>query len=456
MQKERQGGIVRFSRIIEGIVPDAITASIIFMVALFAIALAIGNPLIKTMDAYYKGLWMLLPFTMQMTLIIVLSSVVGSTPIFRKVVVALSRIPNSPTQVIIVAVLLASALAYLYWGLAVALGPIITIYFCKEAEKKGIKIDFLFLLAVVYAAHSVWQYGFSASGPLLVATPGHFLEKTTGVMALKSTIWAPASIALEIIFPIALILLARLLLPKNPKTISEYPDSYKLAEGIPTAEFALNEKGEPRNLTYSERLERYTFITLILCAGLVGWLYYHFGIKKLSLDLNSLNAIFLLLGFLLHKNVFNFTRALQDAVKSSWSVIIIYHLYAALAGIIQYTTVGESFATLMASISTRFTFPLLVAIAGTVIAIFVPSSGGQWVIQGFVTSKAAAVLGVSAQRGMLALGVGDQMGNLLSPFWYVVVAGIARVDFRKFFGYGMIFAGLWFVLGVLIFTFLPC
>jgi short subunit fatty acids transporter len=34
------------------------------------------------------------------------------------------------------------------------------------------------------------------------------------------------------------------------------------------------------------------------------------------------------------------------------------------------------------------------------------------------------------------IGIGDQMGNLCPPFWYVIVAGIARVDFRKFFGYG--------------------
>ena len=45
------------------------------------------------------------------------------------------------------------------------------------------------------------------------------------------------------------------------------------------------------------------------------------------------------------------------------------------------------------------------------------------------------------------------MGNLIAPFWYVVVAGVARVNFREFFGYGLIFALLWFVLGVLIFTF---
>ena len=48
------------------------------------------------------------------------------------------------------------------------------------------------------------------------------------------------------------------------------------------------------------------------------------------------------------------------------------------------------------------------------------------------------------------------MGNLTTPFWYVVVAGIVRMDFRSFFGYGLIFAALWFVIGVVIFTFAPC
>ena len=57
---------------------------------------------------------------------------------------------------------------------------------------------------------------------------------------------------------------------------------------------------------------------------------------------------------------------------------------------------------------------------------------------------------------MLALSVGDHMGNLISPFWAVVGAGIARVDFRSLFGYRLIFAVIWFALGVAAFTFLPC
>jgi hypothetical protein len=38
----------------------------------------------------------------------------------------------------------------------------------------------------------------------------------------------------------------------------------------------------------------------------------------------------------------------------------------------------------------------------------------------------------------------------------VVVAGIAHVDFRSFYGYGLLFAALWFVTGAIVFTFAPC
>ena len=64
-------------------------------------------------------------------------------------------------------------------------------------------------------------------------------------------------------------------------------------------------------------------------------------------------------------------------------------------------------------------------------------------------------MGVTAQRGLLALSVGDHVGNLLSPFWVMIVAGMARIDFRRFIGYNLVFAAFWFALGVLCFTFLP-
>lgn len=437
-----------FARVMGRFVPDAITASVILLLILTVMSLAMGNTAGKTMDAYYQGLWMLLPFTMQMTLIIVLSSVLGATPVFKTAITGLSRMPKTKFQAIALSVLVTAVAAYLYWGLGIAMTPLVAVHFAREAERKGIKLDFLFLLAVLWAANAAWQYGLSSSAALLMATPGHFLEKTVGIIPLSTTIWSPAAIILEVSFVAILIIVGYLLMPKRSRPVSEFPDACKLSEeGRPI---------DPGAANFSERLERNPIVPLIICAILAGWLYIHFGVRHLSLDINSLNTVLLFFCLLLHRTIYRFTQTLHQAVVSCWPVIIIYHLYAGVAGLIQFTSVGEILAGLVSSVSTPHTFPFLAAFSGTVVAIFVPSSGGQWVIQGYVTSVAAAAAGVSVQRGLLALCVGDHMGNLVAPFWYVIVAGVARVNFREFFGYGLIFALLWFVLGVLVFTFAPC
>src|SRR5215475_6876887 len=399
----------RFARVMGRFVPDAITACVMLLFLLFAIALTLGNSLSKTMEAYYQGLWMLLPFTMQMTLIITLSSVLASTPLFRKTVIALSRIPKTANQVVALGVLMTAIASYLYWGLGIALGPIIAIYFAREAERKGVKIDFLFFLALV---------------------------------------WAPAAIIHEIVFTAAVIVVGCRLMPKEGVPVSHFPGADKLTEDVEA------EKEEP--LTESQRMERSQIFSLALCAMLAGWLYFHFIVQRKSLDINSLNTILLFLTFTLHRNVHRFTQALQKAVLSAWPVIVIYHLYAGVAGLIQHTNVGEKLAGAVAAVSTPYTFPLLTAAVGAAFAIFIPSSGGQWAVQGFITSKAAMEVGVSVQRGILAMSVGDHMGNLTSPFWYVIIAGVAHVDFRSFFGYGLLFAAIWFVIGAVVFTFAPC
>lgn len=323
----------RFVRLIGRFVPDAISAAIFLLFFLFLAALLIGNDFEKTMDAWYRGLWMLLPFTMQMTLIIVLSSVLGQTAVFRNSVRKLSSLPKTTNQVVACAVLLNAALSYFYWGLGLALGPIIAVYFAREAERKKIQVDFLFLLATVWAANAVWQFGFSASAPLLMATPGHFLEGTVGILPLSSTIWSPAAIIHEIAFTIALITVGCLLMPKNRRPLSMFPEANKLAQPVEqAAEAAQN---------FSERLERNSIMAILLSIALLAWLYFHFITKGLGLDINSLNVILLFLCFAMHRNVNSFTGALQHAVLSSWPLIVIYHLYAGIAGLIQYTTLGE-------------------------------------------------------------------------------------------------------------------
>lgn len=54
--------------VIARLVPDAVTASVILTFTIVGLALALGNPVTRILDAYHQGLWMLLQFTMQMTL----------------------------------------------------------------------------------------------------------------------------------------------------------------------------------------------------------------------------------------------------------------------------------------------------------------------------------------------------------------------------------------------------
>lgn len=440
--------IADFARHAGDFVPDATATAVIMLFMLVAAALALGDTLTTTVDAWYRGLWMLLPFSMQMTLILALSGVISMTDGFRRFARAVADKPKTLPQVVALAIAVTSAISYVYWGLALALSPLIAVYFAEAAERKGIRVDFPLLIATTFAAGSVWQFGLSSSAALLMASPGHFLESQTGVLSLGTTIGSLPALLVIIVFPTLLTLIALALMPSDVRPISRFPAALALATLDPPPVDTVAQPGG-----FSGWTERTALFPILLCVALAAWLYHHFVTKAGSLDINSMIVLLAIVALLMQRSFGSLARAMSEAVVPCWRVILLYQLYAGVAGVLQFTSVGPWFAGAFAAIATPLTFPLLTAIGASIIAIFVPSSGGQWIIQGFVTVTAAAELGASPQQALLAIGVGDQMGNLLAPFWLVVAAGIARVDFRDIFGYCVVYAALWFAVGVTIFTF---
>ena len=365
MHRPPSDRITRFASELGTLVPDATSASVILLLIVACVALAFGNSPGAIADAYYRGLWMLLPFTMQMTLILVLSAVVSTTPLFRRIVVALARRPRTVTQVIVMSVALDAALSYFYWGLGLALAPLIAIHFSAAAEEKGIPVDFPFLLATVGAAQAVWQFGLSASAPLLMATRGHFLESTVGVMDLRTTIWSTPALMMVVPFPICLILLARLLMPRNATPLSQFPEASALV-AAPAPTPAATE-GESGTAGFAAWIEHTPLVTGVLTAAFLTWLYHHFVTRGASLDLNAMNTMLLAVAFMLNRNVAAFSHAIRKAVIVCWPVLVLYHLYAGVAGLLQFTTVGERVAGSFAAWSTPLTFPFLTAAASAIV-----------------------------------------------------------------------------------------
>src|ERR1017187_6740502 len=163
-----------------------------------------------------------------------------------------------------------------------------------------------------------------------------FFKTRFGVIPLSTTIWSPAAMIHEVVFAVAAVLASCWMMPKTVRPISRFPESLALAKAIGAVA-----KEDQRGLGVAQRLERSPLIPLALGLLLAGWLFYHFVTKRLSHDINSLNTTLLLLALLLHRTVKRFAVAVEEGAGRSWAVIVLYHLYAGVAGLIQFTAVGD-------------------------------------------------------------------------------------------------------------------
>ena len=108
----------------------------------------------------------------------------------------------------------------------------------------------------------------------------------------------------------------------------------------------------------------------------------------------------------------------------------------------------------LAAVSDATTLPLLTFVSAGVVNLFVPSGGGQWAVQGPIALEAGAAAGVSDAKMVMAVAYGDQLTNMLQPFWALPLLAITGVRARDIVGFTallMLVAAVWIVLGLLIF-----
>ena len=169
---------------------------------------------------------------------------------------------------------------------------------------------------------------------------------------------------------------------------------------------------------------------------------------------NYINLILLALGIILHGNFIRFLRAIDSAIVGASGILIQFPLYFGIMGIINQTGMALIMSEYFVSISNETTFPIYTFISAGIVNIFVPSGGGQWAIQGPIIIEAATQLGVSIPKSIMALVYGDQLTNMLQPFWALPLLGITGLKAKEILPYTFILfvAGfIIFVLGLLIF-----
>ena len=160
------------------------------------------------------------------------------------------------------------------------------------------------------------------------------------------------------------------------------------------------------------------------------------------------------LGIILHGNFKKFTNAVGESISDVSGILIQFPLYFGIMGIISETGIISDLAAYFKTISTNYTYPIFTFISAGMVNFFVPSGGGQWYIQGPLIIQSAIEMGIPLNKSIMAMAYGDQLTNMMQPFWALPLLGITGLKAKDIIPYTLILMVVGFIiftLGLLIF-----
>src|SRR5664279_210643 len=413
--------------------PDPLVFAFIGIVVVFLIGLLLRESPSKLAIAGGKSFWSLVPFTMQMVMIIIGGYVVASTPLVYRAIRWLAGVPKNPRSAIALVALFSMLTSLISWGLSLIFSGL----YVRELTRRVKGLDYRAAGAAAYLGlGAVWAMGLSSSAAMLMATKSAIppsLFAVSGVIPLTRTLFLWQSIAMTAVLITVSVLVAYLSAPsaENARTAADYGIEFQPTAG------AMEVRTKP-----GEWLE-YSPVLNILVAALLGW--YLIDVFRTSpqgalaaLDLNTYNLMFLTVGILLHWRPKRFMKAVSECVPATGGVLIQFPFYAVIFGMIVGTGISDWLARLFAAVTTHNTFPLLVAIYSAVLGVFVPSGGSKWVIEAPYVLQAANLHQVHLGWVVQIYNAAEALPNLVNPFWMLPLLGILRLKARDLVGYGML------------------
>ena len=422
--------------LVNRLLPDAFIFCIILTIIVFVAAMpATSQGPVAMMVHWGKGAWSLLGFSMQMALVLVLGNAFATAPAIKNGLTRLAAIPKNPTSAIILVTAVSTICCWLNWGFGLVVGAI----FAKEIAKRRRDTDYRLLIASAYSGFVVWHAGLSGSIPLDIATlTDAVVAKTGGTLEASVPISETILSGWNLLICLAILIIMPLVNAKMHPAKDEVIaiDPALLVDEEPP-------KGPAGKKTPAQAMEGSVILSIIVFALGLGYTIYWFA-KGNSLDLNSVNLIFLWLGILFHKTPINYVRAIDDAVKGAGGVILQFPFYAGIMGMMTGANpdTGASLAGVISNgfvaISTPVTFPLFAFLSAGIVNFFVPSGGGQWTVQGPIIMPAGVAIGVKPAISAMGIAWGDAWTNLLQPFWALPALGIAKLSARDIMGYCLV------------------
>ncbi len=455
----------RFIRFFKSFLPAPFTIAVVLSTLTYFLALFLTKPTasawwdysIVLMNFWEAGLWTnsLLVFAVQMMLMLVLGHALALTKPVSKLIDRLSAYCTTTSKAAFFVSLLTIIVALFNWGLGLIFGAIFARKVGEYARVHEHKLNYPLVGACGYVGLMVWHGGLSGSSLIKAAEPGHlqelvnlsgntFLSTVPDRIGFEQTVFSTMNITTSILILLLVPAIMYLLGQRLQHHTSELPPIGELE----SAEGQMN-----LEVTGAEHLDHSRLLAYFFACVILGATFIKAFVQAPTLlsffTPNNINFLLLGLGLLLHGKFQRFLKAIQQAIGGVSGILIQFPLYFGIMGIMNNSGLVQDFSKFFVSVSNEFTFPIFTFISAGLLNIFVPSGGGQWVVQGPIILQAADALGVSLPKSILALAYGDQLTNMLQPFWALPLLGITGLKAKDILPYTLI---LFLIGGILYFS----
>ena len=417
---------------------------------------------VDVMGAWAQGMWSpgLIRFGFQAMFMLVLGHVLALAPPVTSV---LNRcvhwIIRTPHWVACKVALLSMGLGWLNWGIGLVGGAILVRGVMDAYSARGTSrpVHWGVVGAAGYSGMLVWHGGLSGSAPLKAAEAGHLRDLVGQApwasvlpdsIGLRETVFSSWSLALTC----AVALTTTMLFAWLGRTIApheaHFPKQADPARPPSNAE-ASADHAAPSALSFADRLDRgrwLGFLTGAACLAGAGWWATSDApwqeLKFITPD--WINMVLLGGALVAHRSMNDFLSALDEAIRGASGILVQFPLYFGIMGMVTGTGLGAWIADGLVGVTSRAWLPVALFSSSGILNIFVPSGGGQWAVQGPLVLEACHALGLDYAKGIMAMAYGDQLTNMLQPFWALPLLGITGLKARDILPYTlliMVFTG---------------
>ena len=443
----------KFANLFKAFLPAPFTIAVLLTGLTFLLAWALTQPqqegchLIELLENWEKGLWdgPLLVFALQMMLMLVLGHVLALTKPINKLIEKASVYCNTTANAAAIITLLTLMVSFFNWGLGLIFGAIFARKVGEQAVQNKTPLHYPLIGAAGYSGMMVWHGGISGSAPIKIAEEGHFMEAQMGVISQSDTIFSSMNIVLSILLLIVLPT-AMYLIGKRSKNSSISLPIQQKTKSI-------------EKISGAEKLDHSRLVAYLFGGILLIYAFYKAFIKPDFISLsfinpNYINLVLLGTGIVLHGSIYKYLRGIDDAIGGTSGILIQFPLYFGIMGIMKYSGMVGIFSNFFVQISNEATFPIFTFISAGIVNVFVPSGGGQWGVQGPIIIEAASQLNVPYWKAVMSLAYGDQITNMLQPFWALPLLGITGLKAKEILPYTLLLlliGSVIFITGLLIF-----